>query len=524
MSNGPEQPPREAEPSPLANLDPDSYTALRLHHSTPSHLQATSRRLFIGPIPEGWLKAHRRDWYKHHLRLGGYSTRQATFRPSHELTWTRRLSGIEQAPREHHRQSFPQPQELEDEDNTYNDPDEARTSQVDGAVESRPEQEEHELEGRAIEGGSATKTVVPNRPIGKISNSGNADDASRRFIQPLDRSETIQPLLEPLNHTESKNGSHSLDNSYSTALTRQRSTDALGVSLGSPRTQTLEETNDINSPSLDNRLSLVASSPVTDRLEPSTSTSALIPGKSQTESTDENVRPGSSAKKILDKVKTSISKPAEVSAEAAKLSPDENDEHWEDDGTRRTSHVHFLPQDNRLLLKARKTQGALLNRSKDLLKRGVADGQIVKMEKMLVRIDATTETKLPSDYDENCSQGIISRVEERWREYMVVCRQNLTNPDAEFHPLCVQNTSHSSNRQFNAPHSRSLYDTAWQEDVRCQFIFCPGQNSCNMDPVPLRHQDIHFAATIMRKFSRMVHIPAQRSWLASLYRARNKRA
>jgi len=57
-------------------------------------------------------------------------------------------------------------------------------------------------------------------------------------------------------------------------------------------------------------------------------------------------------------------------------------------------------------------------------------GEIVKMEKMLVRVDSTMQ-ELPSDYDENDSLKTSSRTVEKWREFVVVCRESTTE-DAPF--------------------------------------------------------------------------------------------
>ena len=51
-------------------------------------------------------------------------------------------------------------------------------------------------------------------------------------------------------------------------------------------------------------------------------------------------------------------------------------------------------------------------------------GEIIKMEKFLVRVDSTMQD-LPADYDENSSQKSDSRVLEKWREYVVVCRRSV---------------------------------------------------------------------------------------------------
>lgn len=57
-------------------------------------------------------------------------------------------------------------------------------------------------------------------------------------------------------------------------------------------------------------------------------------------------------------------------------------------------------------------------------------GEIVKLERMLVRVDSTMQT-LPDDYDENDSLKADSRTVEKWREYVVVCRES-TEDDVEF--------------------------------------------------------------------------------------------
>ena len=51
------------------------------------------------------------------------------------------------------------------------------------------------------------------------------------------------------------------------------------------------------------------------------------------------------------------------------------------------------------------------------------EGAVIKMEKMLVRIDTTRQDVSP-EYDENDSQKLETKLVEKWREYMVVVRQN----------------------------------------------------------------------------------------------------
>ncbi|KAL8686819.1 MAG: hypothetical protein Q9218_006844 [Villophora microphyllina] len=58
-------------------------------------------------------------------------------------------------------------------------------------------------------------------------------------------------------------------------------------------------------------------------------------------------------------------------------------------------------------------------------------GEIVKTEKMLVRVD-TAMTELPKEYDENASIKTSSRTLEKWREYVVVCRESRKDEESDF--------------------------------------------------------------------------------------------
>jgi hypothetical protein len=52
----------------------------------------------------------------------------------------------------------------------------------------------------------------------------------------------------------------------------------------------------------------------------------------------------------------------------------------------------------------------------------VRDGEILKMEKMLVRVESTCQP-LPDDFDENNSVKVVTRIIEKWQEFLVVCRE-----------------------------------------------------------------------------------------------------
>ena len=83
------------------------------------------------------------------------------------------------------------------------------------------------------------------------------------------------------------------------------------------------------------------------------------------------------------------------------------------------------PLKREIQLRARLAQHASKRLSRKLTRGKLQDGEIVKMEKMLVRIDVTSGSEQPSDeYDEKDSQRVETRTVEKWREFMVVCRES----------------------------------------------------------------------------------------------------
>ena len=73
--------------------------------------------------------------------------------------------------------------------------------------------------------------------------------------------------------------------------------------------------------------------------------------------------------------------------------------------------------------KARLAEGVSHRPWRQLRRRSSRPGEIVKTEKMLVRIDATVN-EMEDDYDENGSLKIDARTVEAWREFIVVCRES----------------------------------------------------------------------------------------------------
>jgi hypothetical protein len=91
-----------------------------------------------------------------------------------------------------------------------------------------------------------------------------------------------------------------------------------------------------------------------------------------------------------------------------------------------------IPEDSKrakVHLKAKQAQMSISRAPSRLRRHKLRDGLVVKMERMLVRVDAAGE--VPDDFDENVNQRVTSRVKDKWREYMIVCRHSQTD-NADF--------------------------------------------------------------------------------------------
>ncbi|KAI9693195.1 MAG: hypothetical protein M1822_005191 [Bathelium mastoideum] len=419
----------------IATLDPDSHTAQRLvrsnalskqqaidtleqRHSTPEHLHLTTRRCFIGPIPEGWLKSHRRDWYKHQLGLSE-SSRQPSFRASGNVSKQRRLTGLDgPSATAVYGHSFKQPNALE-----LAEEDEAEEGQAglhkattesppaigvsrssphpppgieEGTTSLRPRKEETTYE-------DARTTQSPDGPTGENN---------------------IKPQIEG-----SKSRRESEAPSFRTAAEqlpsqRQKSNETDPA----PRPlSTVQETSNVGTGSASKSSGDSASGALRsgseDQPGAATSTTSLVRHGNHNDITAKD-RPGSSAKPPTHNE-------SDAPAEAQMAEPSAPKK-----SRRKTlGAVRFNVSDqlakNELQMKAKLAQLSRQRTIRNLRTSTRQEGQIMKMERMLVRID-WSQQQLPREYDENCSQKIERRTLDKWRELMVVCRATVSGEEASF--------------------------------------------------------------------------------------------
>ena len=370
-------------------LDPDSYTAHKLKHASPEHLHLTSRRFFIGPIPEGWLDSNRKTWYKRRLELSTYSSRRQSFNaaagvgPHHKTLGG--LGGLSTAARMSF--SFPQPEDVEDsasesedthadEDGVDEDDGEDRETLVIEPVSTVDAQEATQ----ATETAENTELRTGRRPP-----DGGIDGA-----EDLER-------LSPSIARHQARGARSVE-----AATK--SPDRRRLDGGQQQGTQTPDASPSHPPST-----------VLDDFDATSREPLIEPGGPSSEQPDRFSLPNRSMQKHA---------PAPI--------------HDDEPGTHRgrtNTGVRFKVSEglaerrHRINRRVDSARGRVA--SKHFHRNTLREGTIVKMEKMLVKIEFTQQG-VPSEFDENESMKIETRTLEKWREFMVVARKSSKQNEEDF--------------------------------------------------------------------------------------------
>ncbi|KAK4999729.1 hypothetical protein LTR66_001273 [Elasticomyces elasticus] len=404
-------------------LGPDSYTTHLLEHATPEHLHITTRRLFIGPIPEGWLKSHRKQWYTQYLHIN-HSSKAPTFSTNSNVSRQRRLTGIDgPSATATFRSSFPQPVGANDEAQTDGAGETEEASASDRPPDksiprSRSDPHNEALRQDVVQDtGQSYKTASAASFF--TSSMGDRKDSSK---QAQNRSKRRSTTTESF--VTASDGLLSVHNK----------TDLV------PETPCIEASNvmDADVDVLPGASDARTSSTIERRLSPAlgdipydtTSATSLLHSQRKEEQKRASTKLVGAAEgrpRDTPAWRASSDRPAEASTIDAgpvtnRLSG----------GLVRFNVPESQSQKTELQMRARLVQAGRKRLPRAFARSKLKEGEIVKMEKMLVRVDVTTGNKQPSDeYDENESQKIETRTLEKWREFMAVCREK-TEDDATF--------------------------------------------------------------------------------------------
>lgn len=362
-------------------------------HATAQHISLTSRRSFIGPVPEGWLKSHRKSWLTQSRTFSNYSSKAATFSASFSGSHLTQNSGRDGPSANAFNASFPQPDDVDedeiDEDNNVEEREEAESSkaarQASNAQNDFPPPSKRNTEKQASGSGKASQ-------IPPALTSTSAQLKVDSDTQP-GRSSTLttNPQLSPNPQNQIRNDSEVHKTGKPSNLDKAK-TSAANSMIGN-------EAGPSSSTFGTNQQSSVAG----DSLPPGDSTASLIP-HIQKNTINARSSVGANSPSVLPPVPVS------------------------------TGMVRFnIPTDgadDRVRTKSELAQSSRRRSWRQLRRGRKHPGAIVKMEKMLVRVDSTMH-QLSIDYNENDSLKTESRTVDKWTELVVVCRES-TEDNSDF--------------------------------------------------------------------------------------------
>ena len=393
-------------------------------HASPEHLHLTSRRCFIGPIPEGWLKSHRKSWYKRYLTSSDSSSRTATFSARPGISHTKSTTGLD-GPSASARlvRSFRQPDDLEEEDDDASDDEEERGpvnnfSAVDHGREPNP------LESQLSDVDAEPTNVEPTSSKIDAQNPRQTPrlDFRDRLISKATGDKASASSFDTAPNKPPKSFGTRFGSVKSAKSPRSSFVTAAEVppnddegskenkadpSKKSPSAQV----NSIDSPDTPANGTQPRSSggDIAEQENNADSTTNLLP-RSLVDS--EHHHP-SRVPRLKAPPDDEVAQPPQATSHGiVKFNVQNEHDH------RRDGDATEFKRSGRRKIWRRLRQGS------------THPGEIVKMEKMLVRVDSTTRD-LPLDFNENESLGMESRTVEKWREFVVVCRES-TTAEADF--------------------------------------------------------------------------------------------
>ena len=449
--------------TPVYGLPLHSYTASRLvsfnghrqldhqlillqYHASERHLHLTTRRTFIGPIPDAWISKHRKSWYKYRPRMLTYSSKTASFNAARNPADWRQLTGLDHNV-DRGKQvglSFPQPDDVDEDTDSNHEDNEARAG------------------NRSTTLKSGTR-IPPSSPLAKQKGLDIPD--SQRLSPDSGREHSragLSSSSEAKSFTTAKGAKSQDGTSFVTAKESLGGSppdvDSLGNSTnahnvgGSDSPATTEGQDKRYSNGIGGNLGDVGGE--LRKSGSGESTSSLIPHNEATNDgasspiparplikIDTSVREDQRPPSIVDdseqqdqgaQAKQPPSKHAllEVPAEAYY---EPNSDGTADPSSLRhaepvsTGLVRFnIPDD--IAHKGQQAKGRVSEATSRAALHGshkakAEPGQLLKAERMLVRVD-TTKHEVPNNYNENDTQKAETNTVEKWREFIVACRRS----------------------------------------------------------------------------------------------------
>ncbi|KAL4809960.1 Pleckstrin homology domain-containing protein [Aspergillus unguis] len=352
-------------------LEQGSYTIEKLRHASPSHVHITNKRFFIGPIPKNWLQSHRKSWYKKRLSLRNYRSRAITFSADSDFA----------------QDTEPIPPEV---------------------LPIAPEEDEPETE---LEQENSHEVPQPSQNLRTLTHEYEEAD------------EPPSPVLTRLDAGTpgTKNDSRS---AYFTA---REGTVSLSSITQVPSAKHGQQQ--------DSRLRAISQSEqgrsTSSHLNVGQASQSAVPSESgSTAPLLKEPRNDKGKERSLPFSTLQQHEPQRAVSREGEFEPRQRrqDIRFSNLATRLTFNDNLHNKQQRIASRIHRTQNKV---PVWLTRRKVQEGEVIKAEKMLVRVEATAQEELPEDYNEFDSLRMETRLQDNWREFLVVCRST-SDKDAPF--------------------------------------------------------------------------------------------
>lgn len=396
-------------------------------HASAHHLHMTSRRFFIGPIPEGWIHGHRKSWYKSRLRFKNYTSQTLSFSvdpiASH---YTQRSDH----PPDHLGQAEPSSAADEGEEValtfTYTNDD-----------PTEEEESEEQLQEPDADPSRELRTLPhPEAEAGETASLDSGIPNEDHEQDEEDSDQTARPTTKST--TDASHEFYDSGRASTSFVTAREDASSIADSNTSSSTIHALGFQPSQRPISSGSQNLSVAGP--SQQSPMISTASAV--ASEADSTTNLIKGKQKDQKTLKSKRTGISR-----FTLERQEPQNEDDHVQHEGAPQNGYMprrftrkmaqynindNVMDKQERLRSRIAKTGGTIAaNRPR---RRKVQDGEIIKAERMLVLVEETPKEKLPSDYTENDSLRMETRTLDKWREFLVVCRKGST----EHAPFALQ--------------------------------------------------------------------------------------
>lgn len=384
----------------------------------------TSRRFFIGPIPEGWIHGHRKSWYKSRLRFKNYTSQTLSFSvdpiSSH---YTQRSLGTDHPTGQAEPSSAPAGAREEEEV--------ALTFTHTNIDPTDEDESEEQLQEPDEEPPGELRTLThPELESGEITSSTDNDDDYTSEHQEQDEEDSDRtPRPNARSIASTSHGVYDSGDASTSFVTAREDASSFATSNASTSTIHVAHSQPSQRPVSSNSRNLSVAGPS----QQSTMVSTASAGASEADSTTHLIKARPKPQKRFKSERSGISR-----FTLERQEPQNEDDALHEDVpqnghmprrfTRKMAKYNIndnvMDKQERLRSRISKTGGTIVaNRPR---RRKVQDGEIIKAERMLVLVEETPKEKLPSDYTENDSLRMETRTLDKWREFLVVCRKGST--------------------------------------------------------------------------------------------------